>query len=168
MYQWYQIVDRKNDVQFILNVIDSTDEFAAYICTYCLNPQIIQHLISTKKPCLLQDCGSEGWFAGYYPVHYLFSFQPAENLNIILNSNFFDVFVPDTSANETPLHILCWRKDRKEVVSIFINYLLKIRKMTRQQVLFEFSKQALYCGSCDTPYKVLEHFNCLTVLNSIS
>lgn len=168
MNKWYQIVDNKNDVNFILNIMNTTDHFVAYICTYCLNQQIIKHLLANKKSCLLQDCGSEGWFAGYYPVHYLFSFQPAENLNIILDFNILDVFVPDTFANETPLHILCWRNDRKEVVPLFINYLLKKRKLTKQQVIFEFNKQALYCGLLDTPYKVLEHFNSLVLMECIS
>ena len=166
-YKWHQIVDQKNDVDFILSVIENTDEFIAYICTYCFNQNLIKYLLDSKKSYLLLDCGTNGWFSGYYPVHYLFSFQPTENLRFILDSNCLDIFVPNTFSNETPLHILCWRNDRKEVVLIFINYLLKNLKMTREQVLFEFSKQALYCGLCDTPYKVLEHFNCLTIIESI-
>ena len=164
MYNRYNIIDNKNNSNFIINIIDNSNDFITEICSYCTDIKIIKHLLNSNSPKLHE---AHGWYAGYYPIHHLFSEQPIDNIKYIIKSKKFNIFVKDTLFDNTPLHILCWRKERKELVQIFIDFVLNDLLFTKEEAINEFHKKALDCGECNTPLKILQYHNLYNILNFI-
>jgi hypothetical protein len=149
MLSWFDIVDNRENVSFICNIIDTTDKFTHIICAHCKSKKIIQYLIQKSPLNLLQPN-----HLGYYPIHEICFSQPPEIIELVINSNKFDLFITDEMFHQTPLHILSWRQDRKQVVSIFLEHERNNDKLN--SCLFE--SIALHCGDLTTPAKILQYF----------
>jgi hypothetical protein len=161
MVQWYEIVDNKDNVSFIKNIIDKTEEHTHIICAFCKNIKIILYLISKIPSNLFSPNHS-----GYYPIHELFFSQPIENIKAIIELELFDLFVTDSFSHYTPLHILCWRNDREKVVKLFFEMLLKNQL---QKLLFcVYESEALYCGELKTPAQILNFFRANWLLEMLT
>lgn len=152
--KWYQVVDNRADINYIKNIIETSDEFTYYICGFCKDLRILKHLFERKPENLFT------YHITDYPIHILCWHQPAKNLEFIFNTKLFNLFVLD-SLNYTPLHILCWRQDRRIVVPILLNFL----KRENIDIQLEIKKEALYCGQLTTPSKILTFYNCLDILS---
>lgn len=159
MVEWFEIVDKKEEVSFVKKVIDETEEHTHIICAFCKNMKIISYLVF-KLPSNLFSPND----LGYYPIHELFFSQPVENIKAIID---LEVFVSDSLFNNTPLHILCWRKDREKVVKLFFEMMLSKHQL--QKLLFcVYKSQALYCGELKTPAQILIFFKAKWLLETLT